>query len=343
MALTFESSIDGDILAVDGLPNYCYLYEPFGVVITESDILATKLYIDISIYDTKDLLGTPIETKVKYVDYDFNSTKKLEIDLMEIAQQIHNANLYKIAKLDDITDADQDMVLSRIMYAFKIYSDVTLVSQVIKKIPIIGVREFIDYTPVTAVITTKLTEFEENGIFVSELIKRWTNFKGVQSTIVDIDGSTTDASSTTVQITAPIKDCNIARGGMIFWKSRKGGWMFWGMDLYKKTYMTSQEGSLATGLFRANSQRNPYVPVNYTEVKSTYSIDLKALALTQSELISVAGIASSPVVYFQEADFEAPLELMKLSSSSAPYTNLSNGGDFSVTLTSISSSMQKTY
>jgi hypothetical protein len=343
MALTISASSSGDQLSVGGAPNYCYLYEPFGVLITESNTAATKLYIDVVKYATN-ALTTVVETKVKYVEYDFSTVKSLTIDLMEIAQQIHNANLYKIGELADIIDPANDTVLSKYMYAFKIYTDVTSTPSIIKKIPIIGVREYTNYVPVqlSSINLPKLSEFSELGINPADLIERWTNFKGLKSSVGLVDGSTTDATATT-ELLVPTGNLCKAKGGMIFWKSRKGGWMFWGMDLSKKTYATQHEGTLAGGMFRTTSAGITYVPVNYTEVKSTYNIELKALALSQLELISVAGIASTPVVYYQAKDFNSPIELMKLSSSSAPYTNLSNGGDFSVSLSSISITAQKTY
>ena len=347
MALTFQSSIIGDILSVGGAPNYCYLYEPFGVQVTESDTSATKLFIDIKISNIN-ALDIVIDTKIKYVEFDFSSVKVLSIDLMEIAQQMHNANIYKIGKISDIISSSNETILSKVMYTFEIYTDVTAAPSIIKKIPINGVREFTNYSPValSSMSIPILDEFADNGIILQQIIDRWTNFNGIYSIIGSLTNLTTNASSTNAIITPtppPAGQLREARGGMIFWKSRKGGWMFWGMDLSKKTLSGTHEGNLVGGMFRATADRVPYIPVNYTEVKSSYSIELKALALTQMELISVAGISTSPVVYYQADSSNSPLELMKLSSVSAPYTNLSNGGDFSVTLQSISVTSQKTY
>ena len=347
MAITIQPTVVGNILSVGGVPNYCYLYEPFEISITESDTAALKLFVDVKISNLSSI-DIVESTKIKYVEYDFSSVKTLSIDLMEIAQQMNDANIYKIGSLSDITSSSNETVLSKVMYTFEIYTDATLTPSVIKKIPIIGVREFTDYSPIplSSLSTPVLTEFEANSIDLQKLINRWTNFKGIESTIELIDGvatSVTSLNSLIAPAIPPSGEIRKARGGMIFWKSRKGGWMFWGMDLSKKTYTNSSEGSLMGGMFRANSAGVPYIPVSYTEVKSTYSLELKSLSLSQLELKSVSGIAGTPVVYYQDGDFTKPLELMKLSSSSAPWTNLSNGGDFSVSLQSISITSQKTY
>ena len=50
---------------------------------------------------------------------------------------------------------------------------------------------------------------------------------------------------------------------------------------------------------------------------------------------------ASPAVYLMRSP-DSALELMRVTSASAPINNLSNGGDFSVSLKSISQSSHKT-
>jgi len=153
MSITIQSSVAGDILSVGGTPNYCYLYEPFEVRVTESDNTALKLYIDVKI-SLISSLNTTTNTKIKYVEYDFSSTKSLSIDLMEIAQQMNDANIYQIGKLSDLVSSSNETVLSKVMYTFDIYTDKTSTPSTIKKIPIIGLREFTDYSPIGLSSTT---------------------------------------------------------------------------------------------------------------------------------------------------------------------------------------------
>jgi hypothetical protein len=80
-----------------------------------------------------------------------------------------------------------------------------------------------------------------------------------------------------------------------------------------------------------NGGGNAYVPVNYTSVNSSTSMTLKCLNLTKEELIAVAEISGSPAVYYQ-SEPSGKLELMKLTSATAPIKTHIGGGDFSVSL-----------
>jgi len=102
-------------------------------------------------------------------------------------------------------------------------------------------------------------------------------------------------------------------------------------------------GKLDVGMFESTSPvyGNAYVPVDYTGLDMSYSLSLKSLSLSSDELKAVSGIALSPAIYYV-SDFSGKLELMRLSSSTAPIGNIANGGDFSVSLKSISNTSQKT-
>lgn len=130
--------------------------------------------------------------------------------------------------------------------------------------------------------------------------------------------------------------CEIKCGGYLIWKSRLGGWMSWAFDIKTENENGDYQGTLESGYFESTLDINgsPFVPVNYTRVGITYTKNLKSLSLSSNELDAVRGIAGSMAVYFVKED--GGMELMRVSSSTVPKSNLSNGGDFSVTLKSIS-------
>jgi hypothetical protein len=119
--------------------------------------------------------------------------------------------------------------------------------------------------------------------------------------------------------------------------------MFWGFDIEERSSSNSYEGKLEISLFESTKpiDGEPYIPVDYISVSSSYTVTLKSLGLKKLELLAVSGIDFSPCIYYA-ADDSGKLELMRLSSSTAPYKNLANGGDFSVSLKSISNNSQKT-
>ena len=134
-----------------------------------------------------------------------------------------------------------------------------------------------------------------------------------------------------------------ADGGKLVWKSRHGGWMSWGFKLKKESQAKKYEGNIQVGMFESTLPTNgsPYIPVNYTGISTSYSINLKELGLTTDELSIVQSIIASPAVYYMRDQGEE-LELMRLTSANAPLDNKANGGDFTVSLSSISTTMQKT-
>jgi hypothetical protein len=125
--------------------------------------------------------------------------------------------------------------------------------------------------------------------------------------------------------------------GVIYWKSKLGGWQCWGMNLKTTKINGSYSGNIDNGMFESSNftgAGNAYIPVNYTSVNSSTSITLKCLSLSKEELIAVAEINGSPAVYYQSGPSEK-LELMKLTSATAPIKTHINGGDFSVSLSGL--------
>lgn len=334
MALTINPEILGQ--QADSSLSYCYLYEPLRINIEESDLEAEFLYVDIIRFNINDSSALPILEK--YAMFDINPGKSLTFDLMEITRQLHDSNIFKIANLQDIFNSNNDMILSKYYYQYEIYSNTSLERSIVKKSPIIGGREFQQFVA-TVNENQPLTEFDYYGIDIFSLSRRWSNYQFYKATLAGLQS--TDLRPN-IEIINNI-EFFVPKGGVLFWKSRFGGWMFWGFDIEKKTYSHSYGGDLEVGMFDSTQRilGNPFVPVNYSQITNSYSIELKSLALTKIQLLAVAGITSATAIYYAK-DNTGRLELMKLASASIPLDNLASGGDFSVVLKNISQTFQKT-
>lgn len=334
MAITIASEILGQ--DVSATVSYCYLYEPLRINVTEDDLLAVKFYVDVELLNIAD--GTTADIFLRYAEFDINAGKSFTFDAMELAQQIHNANVYKIATFDDLLESAKDAIVSKYIYKFSIYSDKTESPVIVRKLPIIGGREFREFTP-EVLSTQNLTEFQKYGINESELAELWAGYPFIKASLADINSP--DLTPIVEKIEFPLADpCKM---GVIYWKSRLGGWMFWAFELVKRTDIHAYTGEIKSKMFESTLRvgGNPFVPVDYTGVTTGYSQDLKSLSLSMDALRAVNGILATTAVYFTE-DNSGRLELMKLGSVSAPIDNLANGGDFSVSMISISRMAQNT-
>ena len=328
MAISVTAQITGQEIVSTG--SYCYMYEPLKINISESDANARTISIDVDVYNADD--NTLEESFSEYGKFDINVGQSVEVDLMRLCQQHFDANVFKLGVLSDIANA-KDIPVSKYTYSFKIYSDTTATQTIVKKIPIIGGRDFYDFVP-TVSNTQVLTEAD---LYNVDLTGRWKNYPNISVSLKSISASDlTPTISVTTETSANSEPC----GGMLIWKSRFGGWMYWGMDISTKSLSSKYSGGLTVGMFEATSGGNPYVEVDYTKIDTSYSVTLKALSLTSEELEAVAGINSSVAVYYMK-NSSAKLELMRVTSASAPISNLIGGGDFSVSLKSISTSSQK--
>lgn len=316
--------------------SYCYLYEPLKIKVVESETTARKMYIDIERYSIAD--KTKVDSFIKYADFDINIGKGVIFDLMEITQQLHKAELYKFSDIQDFKIMDKQSILSKYYYKYKIYTDITVISTDILKLPIVGGRDFSQFTAaVTA--ASPLSEFDYYGLNKTALQKRWGVTDFLQFSLPPLTGT-----NYFPLVSNPTGGNQFgADGGIVYFKSRFGGWMFWGFDIVRKSFTNSYVGDLNVGMFESTSDDggNPFIPVDYTAVNSNYSLELKALNLTTQELKAVAGIASSPAVYYAES-IDSRFELMRISSASAPYSNIAKGGDFTLSLKNISTTTHKT-
>jgi hypothetical protein len=331
MAITVTNQITNQDVSSTG--SYCYLFEPLKANIIE-DAGASEIYIDMAVYDS-DQDDVQLYYLSEYVKYDYAAGITLEVDFTKIIQQYHDSNVFKLGTTSDIVGST-DIPVSKYRYIFYTYSDVTTLASAVETFvtPIIGGRNFYDFTPAVGQ-TQALTEAALNGV---DLTGRWLNYPNISITLGNPTSTNaiTPTITVTTESTAELEPC----GGMLIWKSRFGGWMYWGMDIAQRNSNSSYEGNLQVGMFEANDNGNPYIQADYTGVTSSYSINLKAIALTNDELESVVGIADSVAVYYMR-NSTAKLELMRVSSSSAPISTLIGGGDFSVSLSSISTSSQK--
>lgn len=322
---------------------YNYLFEPLRINVQETDPLAVKLFVEIERYSLEDktlLVPFGAENSLpKYVEIDLVPNVSVSFDLSEVMQQLHFAGVYKVATIAEIETSYEEMIVSKYIYHFKVTTDKTTIPVVIKKLPILGGRTFQQFSAEVPVLQP-LNEFEYYGIDQDTLAKRWANYQFYKSSLKDpSSGNNLQPNVTPILQIGP----EFPNGGVLYWKSRFGGWMFWGFDIQDDNSTNSYEGDLVVSLFESTkrSEGDPYIPVNYISISSDYSVQLKSIGLSNLELLAVSGIISSPAVYFAK-DNSGKLELMRASSVSAPLRNLAKGGDFSVTLKSISSNSQKT-
>lgn len=342
MAIIINPEISGQ--ECNGSITYSYLFEPLRINVQESNVLATKLYVEIERYNIQDkTVKVPFAdgslSLPKYVDIDLIPNQSVTFDLSEVMQQLHEAGVFKIATIADIELSYENMIVSKYIYLFKFTTDTTTEPVLVQKLPILGGRSFQQFTP-TVPVSQPLTEFDYYGIDKAVLAKRWANYMFYATTLKDpASGNNVQPNVTLIPQVGP----EFPNGGVLYWKSRFGGWMFWGFDIENRASSGSYSGDLEVAMFESTKpiNGNPYIPVNYISVESQYTVELKSIGLSNLELLAVSGIDSAAVVYYA-ADNSGKLELMRVKGSSSPYKNLAKGGDFSVSLKSISKTSQKT-
>lgn len=178
MAITVRTQILGQ--DASSVCSYCYLYEPLVVSVGESDLTASFMYVDIEIIDTSNSLVL-VETLVKYGEFDINSGELISVDLMKLARQHHDAELFKFSHIDDIIASGWTSVVSKYKYRFKIYTDKTTTPIEVFKLPIIGGRLFKDFSP-TVTQSNPLTEAEVAGVSLED---RWCDYGIISSSLSD--------------------------------------------------------------------------------------------------------------------------------------------------------------
>ena len=342
MAITVTPEILGQ--QATAATTYCYLYEPLRVLIEESELSATRMYIDLQILDTSNDTNV-IETLVAYGEYDINPGVGISVDLMKLARQYHDARVWKFAQGSDIytSDAGLDAAVSKVKFRFLIYTNVTLTQTNIEKLPIIGGRAFDQFTPAVDQ-NSPVNEFEYySDLNQNDYIGKW---EGGFSAVLNLANPNNQNARPSISQNTSGDECIEA---FLIWKSRFGGWMWWGFEIEQRTNSSSYQGNLEVSMFESTEDKagNPYVPVDYTSIEMSYTRIVKSLSLSQEELLAVSGIKSSPAVYYLEPNKDGnnsnlKLELMRVGSASIPLDTKANGGDFSVTLKSISQQRMNT-
>lgn len=334
MAVTVGAQILGQ--EIGSVATYCYMYEPLRIFMAEDDNTAQKFYIDMEILDVSDNTVV-VESLFRYGEFDINPGNGVSVDLMKLVRQYHDAGVYNYSHIDEIVDptAGWYSSVSKYVYNFLVYSDINQTPISIKKIPIIGGRIYEDFTAQVSQFQS-LTEAQLYGV---DLANRWVGYPTISASLSDPslqDSSPSLIKNISVEGVVPC-------GGYLIWKSIFGGWMSWGFDIKTKKLKKKYGGDLSSGMFEPTQDigGQPYIAPNYTKIESSYSLSMKSLGLSSEELSAVSGIELSPAVYYMK-DSSGSLELMRLTSSSAPLSTLSNGGDFSVSLDSISTMEQLT-
>lgn len=309
---------------------YCYLYEPLVATISSELTFNQKLFIDLELINTED--GTTYETLIDYGEFDMIEDKAIKIDLMEMARQYHDSKLYKIGLVSDISTA-WEMVVSKYKYKFTLrFSELDEEYEIVK-LPIIGGRNFQNFTP-QVTQTTPLNEADKYNV---DLTNKFIGYPIIETTLAD--PTLTDARPT-ITVTNQTSGCNVKKG--VIWKSSLGGWMTWGFKLENKKYSHKYVGKLDVEIFEGTQDvgGHIYKPVDYTGVESAFSTSLKSLSLSSDELEAVSGINFTTAAYYTTSD--GKMELMRVSGANTPLDSKANGGDFSLSLKSIGSVNQST-
>ena len=326
MSLNITTQISGQ--QANGTLSYCFLNEPLKVHITDSLSTVNEIYVDITQINTA--TGAAEATKVKYIVRDITPLGGIAIDLMKVAKQLHDFDVYHFSSIADLIGANgRNSVLSKYIYKFEFYTNISATKTTVLKLPILGGRTFENFVPAVDHLTPiRETNNFDNAYLKTSLMPTHT----LRQISTATSGNYSLISSSSV-ISSGEESCE----GRIVWKSKLGGWMSWGMNLKTSKVNGSYSGNIDNGMFESTNFSgggNAYMPVNYTSVKSGRSITLKCLSLTAQELIAVSEINGSPAVYYQK-DNSSSLELMKLTSASAPIKTHINGGDFSVSLSGL--------
>ena len=335
---------------------YRYLYEPFLVKAwNDTTSTATKIYVDVGVQNNLAYSGNQIVWHFKYGEFDINvANNSIEIDLAGIAREFTNHDVYKAGNIENMrsnkftASTFWRTVGCQDYFSFNIYTDSNESNKinVATLIYIMGSRPYFDMN-FTEDSSTSLyfTEFEKYGITQGEQIKF---FPGYPAPVVVPWTNPINPRADIPQLDFTIfgnKEDGKCIEEFIIWKSRYGGWMAWGFELSVRKEIGAYEGSFVTDQFEYSEDNNVsenIIPVNYTGITSSYSLTLKSLNLTAIQLMAVSGIRHSPAIYLLKNDDSGDVELMRLTSVTAPVDSKISGGDFSVGLKSISQSTQLT-
>lgn len=331
MSLSITPQISGQ--QANSTLSYSFLQEPLKVNVTDSDADVSVIYGDVTRISTED--GSVFDTQSIYIHRDITSLGTIAIDLSMVMRQLHDYDTYKFSSALDISNG-WDSVVSKYIYKFEFYTNQDSTNKVeVIKLPIIGGRSFETFVP-SVTYQTPIRELTNSQLVIGGRIGTYSDpvftLKQISSVTND------DYRPTSVISTGSGEDpCE----GVVYWKSKLGGWMMLGIDLKVENKSHSYNGAtLSVGMFEANSGSNPYVGANYVGTSSNLTLNLKTLSLDKDTLLAVSEIAGSPAVYYRRKEDNPTssdrIELMRMTSSSAPIKTHIMGGDFSLSLSRIS-------
>ena len=346
MSLTITPQISGQ--QANSTLSYSFLQEPLKVHITDSDADVTTIYGDVTRLSTED--GSVESTNAIYIHRDVASLGSIVIDLSMVMRQMHDYDTYKFSNVSDIANG-WDSVVSKYIYKFEFCTNKDLTTKVeVLKLPIIGGRSFDTFIP-SVNYQTKLREMTSAETIANNKIGRYFN---VNTTLKQISSVTNSNYKPSVSLVSQPDGTNPCEG-VVYYKSKLGGWMSLGVDLKRETKTHAYEGArLSVGMFESTSYSgggNPYIGANYVGTSSGLTLNLKTLSLNKETLEALSEIAGSPAVYYQRPNglgsTSAPantamLELMRMTSATAPISTMIMGGDFSLSLSRISDIEYKT-
>ena len=276
-----------------------------------------------------------------------SESKELAIHCSSVIQ---NMNVYKTSLWQDTSQGIYLSILqcnkcAKYIYKFEFYTNEDSANKVeVLKLPIIGGRSFDTFvpsvtyqTPIQELTSSYLQDVKLGGYQIPTF-----TLKQISS-VSDDDYRPTSA---TTSITA--NSYNVPCEGVVYWKSKRGGWMSWGIDLKTENNSHQTVGSLDVGMFESTSYSgggNIYSQADYTGTTSGLTLNLKSLSLTKDELLAVSEIAGSPAVYYRRKENTPSssdrIELMRMTSVSAPIRTHIMGGDFSISLSRTSTTEHK--
>lgn len=343
MSLQITPQISGQ--QANSTLSYSFLQEPLKVHITDSDADVSVIYADVTRLSTED--GSVYTFSSKYIHRDVSSLGSVVVDLSKVMRQLHDYDTYKFANVSDIVNG-WDSVVSKYIYKFEFYTDEDSTNKVeVLKLPIVGGRSFDTFvpgvtyqTPIRELTNSQLTSGGNIGGYIDPVF----TLKQISS-VSDDDYRPTSVST----IGTASNPCE----GVVYWKSKLGGWMMLGIDLKSETRSHNYSGSLSVGMLESTSYSgggNPYMGADYVSSSSGLSLNLKTLRLDREVLEAVSEIAGSPAVYYQRPyqgglstiPNDESMELMRMTSSSAPIRTHVMGGDFTLGLSRISQIEYKT-
>jgi len=332
MAITIVPKIGFQNLSGGFNVDYFYLYEPLWIRIQDTTPTG-KIFVNF-INFTNDG-NNAVTEEIAYAEYDYSDSRGyIDIDIMKIIRELDNPDVFNYSIVEDIalTYEGDLSIISSFRYRISITNEKpfeTSPAPDFSILPIKGGRDFYNFNSFDE--TYPVTEAQ---LYNLDLSGRWKGYKILEQTLNDPTSINTNFVNST--LTTETNGCK-PKGGMLYWKSRLGGWMQWGMDIVELKNSKVYKGSVKQGMIGGVSPTSvrPYVSPDYTYIENMQTVQLTALSLTRDEMLAVDGINNSPAVYYQR-DVGGVLELMRLTSSDTSINNLANGGDFKVSLKSIS-------